>query len=117
MPKRQIERARHLRREPTDAEVRLWHHLRDRRLEGVKFRRQHPLLGYYLDFACEEARLVVEADGGQHSPEADAPRTRALEAAGYQVIRFWDHDVLGNTEGVVEEIRRVLRIALNKPLP
>ena len=90
--------------------------MRNRQVEGAKFRREEQLFGYYADFFCEDARLIVEADGGQHSPESDAERTEALEAAGYTVIRFWNHDILGNTQGVIEEIRRVLRLAL-PPLP
>ncbi|MES2442251.1 MAG: DUF559 domain-containing protein [Pseudomonadota bacterium] len=116
MAGKKTERARRMRREPTDAEARLWRHLRNRQLEGAKFRREEPLFGYFADFLCEDARLIVEADGGQHSPEVDAQRTAALEAAGYTVIRFWNNDILGNTEGVIEEIRRVLRLAL-PPLP
>ena len=100
-----------MRREPTEAETRLWYHLRNRRLDGAKFRQQEPLLGYYVDFLCEEARLIVEADGGQHDSGNDAERTARLEAAGYTVIRFWNHEILGNTEGVLEEIRRMLRLA------
>jgi very-short-patch-repair endonuclease len=104
---------RRSRRDPTEAEKRLWRYMRNRQVEGAKFRREEKLLGYYADFLCEEAKLIVEADGGQHGPEADAERTAALEAAGYTVIRFWNNDILANTEGVVEEIRRVLRLALS----
>lgn len=86
--------------------------MRNRQVEGAKFRREERLLGYYVDFLCEEAKLIVEADGGQHGPDIDAERTAALEAAGYTVIRFWNNDILGNTEGVIAEIRRVLRLAL-----
>jgi very-short-patch-repair endonuclease len=106
--------ARKLRRASTDAETHLWYHLRSRRLAGHKFRRQHPIGRHVADFACEEARLVVELDGGQHSDSADALRTRALEAAGYQVLRFWNNDVLENTDGVLEEILRTLRIATDR---
>jgi very-short-patch-repair endonuclease len=104
--------ARKLRRESTEAETRLWHHLRNRRLLGFKFRRQHPVGGHVADFLCEETRLIVEVDGGQHADSpADAVRTATLEAAGYHVLRFWNHDVLGNTDGVLEEIARTLRVA------
>ena len=88
--------------------------MRNRQIEGAKFRREEPVLGYFADLLCEDARLIVEADGGQHSVEVDAARTAELEAAGYTVLRFWNHDILGNTEGVVEEIRRTLRIALDR---
>lgn len=100
-----------MRREPTEAEARLWQCLRNRQVAGAKFRRQEPVLGYFADFLCEDARLIVEADGGQHSTEADADRTHALEAAGYTVVRFWDHDILSNTEGVIAEIGNALRNA------
>jgi very-short-patch-repair endonuclease len=103
--------ARNLRVNGTEAERRLWHYLRNRQVEGAKFRRQEPSAGSVADFVCEQARLVVELDGGQHTPEKDAPRTRLFEANGYTIIRFWNHDVLANTEGVVEEIRQMLKIA------
>jgi BirA family biotin operon repressor/biotin-[acetyl-CoA-carboxylase] ligase len=106
--------ARKLRRASTDAESRLWHHLRNRRLLGFKFRRQTPIGRHVADFACEPARLAIELDGGQHADSAaDAARTTAIEAAGYQILRFWNHDVLANTDGVLEEIARTLRISSN----
>ena len=103
-----INRARTLRRGGTDAEKLLWSHLRNRQIEGMKFRRQVPVGHYIADFLCVDAMLIVEADGGQHSEEADAVRTAALEAAGYKVIRFWNNEILGNTEGVLEGIRQEL---------
>ncbi len=99
------DRARDLRRSATDAEKRLWHGLRSRQIEGAKFRRQVPVGRYIVDFACFELMLIVEADGGQHSEEADTVRTAALEAAGYKVIRFWNNDILSNTHGVLEVVR------------
>jgi very-short-patch-repair endonuclease len=102
--------ARRLRREATDAEQRLWLLLRDRRLAGYRFRRQHPVGGFIVDFACTKHRLIVEADGGQHSDnKSDEQRTAFLEGEGWRVIRFWNNDILTNTEGVVESILRVLR--------
>jgi very-short-patch-repair endonuclease len=79
-------------------------------MEGAKFRFQSPVGPYVADFLCVEARLVVELDGGQHGIqiEKDAVRTKALEAAGYMVIRFWNNDVLANMEGVLETIRLAL---------
>jgi len=100
--------ARKLRRASTDAENRLWYYLRGRRLEGAKFTRQFPIGPYVADFACREAHLVVELDGGQHSETADAERTANLERFGYRVIRFWNHDVLENTQPVLEAIRNEL---------
>ena len=95
----------------TDAEHRLWYRLRAGRLEGWKFRRQVPIGCYVADFLCEQARLVVEVDGGQHADreQHDAQRTEALRACGYRVIRFWNSDVLGNLEGVLETIVTALR--------
>jgi len=103
-------RERDLRRTQTDAEARLWHHLRDRRLEGYKFRRQHKIGPYFVDLVCKEASLIVELDGGQHAERKsyDEARTAALEAAGYRVIRFWNDDVLQRAEAVLAEILREL---------
>jgi len=101
--------ARHLRRRPTDAEKALWRRLRDRRLGGLKFRRQVSIPPHVVDFYCAESQLVVEVDGGQHTEEGDAARTDALTAAGYRVVRFWNHDVLGNMEGVLETILAAAR--------
>ena len=99
--------ARVLRRDRTEAEARLWRYLRNRQMEGAKFRFQAPVGPYVADFLCVEARLIVELDCGQHGVqvEKDAARTEALEAAGYTVIRFWNNEVLANTEGVLETIR------------
>src|SRR5712692_3385597 len=100
-----IDRARDLRRDATDAERRLWSALRDRRLRGYRFRRQHPIGDYIVDFACTERGLIVEADGGQHADnEADRRRTALLESEGWRVLRFWNNDILANTEGVIEAV-------------
>ncbi|MGE4344377.1 MAG: DUF559 domain-containing protein [Geoalkalibacter sp.] len=100
--------ARDLRRNMTDAEQLLWRHLRGRQLNGSKFRRQHPVDRYVLDFYCAEARLAVEVDGGQHDDEkariADAERSRFLNEQGIRVLRFWNHEVLSNITGVLESI-------------
>ena len=100
-----------LRRNQTDAELRLWMRLRSRQLSGYRFRRQHPVGPYVVDFICIEAGLVVEVDGGQHSldKERDQLRTEYLERAGFRVVRFWNNDVLLNTANVLEEITRELR--------
>ncbi len=93
----------------TDAERRLWSVLRGRRLNDWKFRRQHPLGPYILDFACLERFLAVEADGGQHSnADADRIRTASLESRGWRLLRFWNNDILANTEGVVGVMLRSL---------
>jgi primosomal protein N' (replication factor Y) len=95
-------RARRLRRQDTDAEARLWSALRAHRLGGWKWKRQLPFGPFILDFACVEARLVVEVDGGQHAERTvyDARRTAFIEAAGWRVVRFWNSDVLTNRDGV-----------------
>ena len=106
--------ARKLRHEPTDAEVRLWQHLRGKQLGGHKFTKQFPIGGFVVDFAERTARIAIELDGGQHTKSAtDAERTAIIDAHGYQVIRYWNHDVLINTEGVLEDILRHLNIANN----
>jgi 2-isopropylmalate synthase len=103
-------RARALRLEMTDAERRLWSLLRDRRLEGCKFRRQRPLGPFIADFVSIEHRLVIEADGGQHNGnDRDARRTTWLEKRGWRVLRFWNNDILENPEGVRDAILNVLQ--------
>lgn len=106
-----LDRARNLRQRQTDAELRLWSRLRRNQLDGHHFRRQVPIGPYVADFACIARRLVVEVDGGQHANrvDADARRTALMEKFGYRVIRFWNNDVLVNTEAVLETIRVALR--------
>jgi len=101
--------ATRLRRYMTDAERKLWLTLRDRRLDGFKFRRQSTVGLYVVDFLCVEARLIVEVDGGQHSETVDAVRTRYLEERGYSVLRFWNNEVLENLEGVLQTINTALK--------
>jgi very-short-patch-repair endonuclease len=115
--KRLTSAARRLRRRSTDAENRLWFYLRARRFEGVKFVRQFPIGRHVADFACRDFHLAIELDGGQHTPEADAPRTQTIESFGYRILRFWNNDVMENTEGVLEVIRREIHLARNNPLP
>jgi len=107
--------ARRLRRGATEVEARLWQRLRGRQIEGAKVRRQVPIGRYVVDFACPEARLVIELDGGQHAlnTERDKDRTQIIEAHGYTVLRFWNSDVIENLEGVLEEIRNAILIARN----
>ena len=99
-----------LRRNQTDAETLLWRHLRNRQLGGFKFRRQHSFPPYIVDFVCIEKLLIVELDGGQHAlaVEADERRTKCLEQKGFRVIRFWNNEILGNTEAVLERILELL---------
>jgi very-short-patch-repair endonuclease len=101
--------ARRLRVNQTDAETVLWNRIRNRQIDGCKFARQVPIIGYICDFACRERRLVIEVDGGQHNESAaDAIRDRRLSEEGYKVIRFWNNDVLGNLEGVLLAIQTEL---------
>ena len=106
--------ARRLRRDETEAEERLWYYLRDRRLEGEKFVRQFQIHRYVADLACRTARLAIELDGGHHDPLRDAARTEIIERYGYVVLRFWNNDVLANTEVVLESIRHQLLIARDR---
>lgn len=105
-PKPRALRARELRRTSTDAEWKLWSIIRNRQLGGLKFRRQVPIGPYFADFACLDARLIVEVDGSQHYEQAekDAARTRALEEMGWHVIRFDNREVLTNVTGVGDTI-------------
>ena len=101
---------RRLRRNMTEAELKLWSRLRNARLDGYKFRRQAPLGPYVLDFFCESERLVVEVDGGQHADsKADELRTAWLVARRCRGVRFWNHDVLRNIDGVLERLRLEIR--------
>jgi very-short-patch-repair endonuclease len=104
--------ARELRRKQTDAERMLWAKLRNMQLEGIKFRRQQPVGIYVVDFISFEEKLIIEIDGGQHNQEKkieeDEQRTRWLESEGFNVIRFWNNDVLLNVGGVLETIMEVL---------
>jgi very-short-patch-repair endonuclease len=102
---------RYLRANMTEAECELWHQVRDRRLSNAKFRKQVTIHPFVVDFLCIERRLVVEVDGCQHTPEADASRTAFLQSRGYRVIRFWNNEVLNNLPAVLEAIR----IALTEP--
>jgi len=108
LPPEIVRRARTMRKHPTDAEARLWYFLRNRQLGGVKFRRQHPVGRYILDFYCHERRLGIELDGGQHAEarraKYDVRREDELAEEGINVIRIWNIDALQNTEGVLQHI-------------
>jgi len=105
-------RAQQLRSRPTDAERALWKRLRNKQISDYRFRRQAPIGDYIVDFVCFTQRLVIEIDGGQHAQadqqKLDQRRTAWLEGQGFRVIRFWNNDVLKNTDAVVTEIIRVL---------
>ena len=112
-------RARTLRKNMTDTESCLWSRLRKRQINGCKFRRQFPLDRYIVDFVCLEARLVIEVDGGQHAEQTanDEMRDKWLASQGFRVLRFWNHDVLRETDAVVEKIMRVLNETPTPSLP
>jgi very-short-patch-repair endonuclease len=109
--------ARDLRKNGTDAERHLWYYLRANRF-GYKFKRQVPIKRFIVDFVCLERRLIVELDGGQHQDNQayDDQRTIELNQVGFQVLRFWNNDVLMNTEGVLEVIRQTLSPTLSREL-
>ena len=112
-------RARQLRKNPTDAERLLWQKLRFWQVDGRKFRRQQPLGGYIVDFVCLERRLIVELDGGQHADRNayDKKRDDWLRNQGFVILRFWNHDVLNNIDGVVEQILDTLKNTPTSILP
>jgi len=107
--------ARRLRIDSTEAERLLWQRLRNRQLGGNKFRRQVTIGPFIVDFACIDACLIVEIDGGQHSEERDAARTAFLQSKGYRVIRFWNNEVLENIDGVLQSI--LMKIEDQAPSP
>jgi very-short-patch-repair endonuclease len=116
--KSRIRIARRLRETETSAEDLLWRELRNRRLDGWKFRRQVPIAGHIADFACVSARLTIEVDGVQHETEVDSDRERRIkiESAGFLEIRFTNDDVRGRPHWVIEEIRRALDIASTRQM-
>ena len=108
-------RARTLRNEPTDCERHLWRFLRLQQLGGFRFRRQVAVGRYIADFACIEAKLIVELDGGQHQDnDYDVQRDAELKAIGFTVLRFWNNQVLQETQAVLEEILRVLETTISE---
>lgn len=115
MTKKRLTRiARILRQNSTLAEDRLWRELRNRRLAGLKFKRQVPVGNYVADFLCHDARPIVELDGGHHAEqvEADTARADCIEADGFRILRFWNSNVTQNLDGVLEVIRTTPAIAV-----
>ncbi len=100
--------AKQMRSHPTDAEALLWYYLRAKRIFDVKFKRQVPLGQYIVDFVAKTERIIIEVDGGQHHSDSDVARDEWLKNQGYQVLRFWNHEVLTQTESVLESIRLCL---------
>ncbi|MCR4304618.1 MAG: DUF559 domain-containing protein [Gallionella sp.] len=116
----QREFAKHLRRQMTDSENKLWRHLRAHRLNGEKFRRQQPIGTYVVDFVHFGARLIVEADGGQHNGAPhDERRDAWLRAQGFKVMRFWNNEIMGNLDGVLATVMAAVAEtpSLSPPLP
>ena len=105
-----LNNAKALRSKQTEAEQRLWYHLRAHRFLGLKFKRQKPMGRYIVDFVCLEQRLIIEIDGGQHSEQLhyDQHRDAWLRSQGYTVLRFWNTDVMQQLESVLEQIRCAL---------
>jgi len=102
-----IKTAKTLRKRSTDVEMLLWRYLRVRQMEGLKFRRQQPIGRYIVDFVCFEKKIIIEVDGGQHAIETkkDTERGEWLRSQGFKVLKFWNNEVLTNTQGVLEEVR------------
>ena len=106
-----MHRAGELRKEPTPAEQKLWAYLRGKKLNGVRFRRQHAIGQYIVDFCSIKAKLIIELDGSQHleQEEYDLERTSYLESQGYKVVRFWNNDVMNDVHSVIRAIDIALR--------
>ena len=115
VPPPQRKFAKSLRSASTPAERRLWQLLRAKQMEGLKFKRQVPIDGYIVDFVCFEARLIVEADGGQHSESSrDTERDAHFESQNLMTLRVWNNDILQNPEGVISEILRVAKSRIDR---
>ena len=117
LPTRTRDHARDLRQSGTDAERKLWQRLRAGQLNGLKFRRQHPIPPYIVDFYCDAKKLVVELDGSQHNDEVDRTRTRFLESQGLKVLRYWDNEVLQQMDAVLEAILGTVENRTLTPTP
>lgn len=113
--------ARKLRRNQTEVEKLMWKYLRDRRFDGVKFRRQHPIGPYIVDFISLEMHLIIELDGGGHNTDIgkkkDKERRVWLEKNGYKVLRFWNNELMSNMDDVLSVIHNVLTVPHHNPLP
>jgi very-short-patch-repair endonuclease len=113
--------SRRLRKDQTDVEKLLWYHLRGRNISGIKFRRQHKLGPYIVDFVSIEKKIIIELDGGQHNSAEnlnnDAARDLYLKKLGFKVLRFWNNEVLQNFENVLERINNVALYPHPDPLP
>ena len=116
---RDKQRPQTLRRNSTDAERKLWQALRGRQIAGAKFRRQHAVADYIVDFVSFDAMVVVELDGGQHGEQIayDETRTAALEACGFRVLRYWNNQVMAEPESVLEDVHRAVSEGKRTPSP
>jgi len=117
LPSQSLSHARKLRTAQTDAEAALWFHLRGGRLRGLKFRRQHAIPPYVVDFYCESLKLIIELDGSQHTTESDRARSSELERQRLRVIRFWNNAVLQDIEAVLTAILFAARSPTLTPTP
>ena len=116
--KQALQNAKQLRQHQTEAEKKLWSRLRNRQLANLKFRRQVPIGSYIVDFYCQECLLIIELDGGHHllQQEYDQIRTHYLQAQGLTVLRFWNHDILNDTEAVLVQILSYAKISLTQTI-
>ncbi len=114
-----LSNARTLRSQQTEAEQRLWYHLRAHRFLGLKFKRQKPMGLYIVDFVCLEQRLIIEIDGGQHAEQIDYDQRRDawLRSQGHTVLRFWNNEVIQQLDEVLEQIRCTLAVSPSPPSP
>ena len=115
LPTRTRKRSRALRQTSTEAERKLWYRLRAGRLNGYKFRRQHPIPPYVADFYCEAAHLIIELDGSQHDQAFDRVRTAYMDAQGLKTLRFWDNEALQQTDAILATILRVVDDRVSTP--
>lgn len=110
--------AKSLRRRLTDVEKKLWYQLRDRRFQGIKFRRQYPIGRYFVDFICVEKKLIIELDGSQHADNPkDIVRDNWLKNEGYVIIRFWNNEIIQNLDGVLQVVQTHIQNPHPNPLP
>ena len=108
-----LSNAKALRSNQTEAEQRLWYHLRAHRFVGLKFKRQKPIGRYIVDFVCLQHRLIIELDGGQHAEQVayDQQRDAWLRSQGYTILRFWNNEVMQQLEDVLEQIRNTISLS------
>ena len=108
--KKNLDKARDLRKNMTPQERKMWNILRNHQFYGFEIRRQYPISDYIVDFICRSKKIIIEIDGGQHNEDDnknyDLERTKFLESLGYKVIRFWNNDIDNNIEGVYKEMQK-----------